>query len=359
MSWAAPPARRAGARAGGARDYWQKREAACQLCDFLMHRARDEDAQLEAFHKSTVLRFATQPPMHFRIIPLDPAPDCSMVYGPTPPGHGLSRPRRLQVSMRDIPVFPYPRVCRGRRFNGHHYTIWNCHIAFGLVAFPGSAPSRCPQPICQLQLASSVRPFRAANRSSTARPTIFRESRHYDQTLSSDAREIPIRVSKPAFLHLPRQALTARVMRKSGCGLHRRRMRCRAFFNTALAHSQSEASGGVAVYSVPWCPNEAAISRMARLYSIPPLKRQWRLVLVRCVEQGGFQPRCRLRGLTRRASTAGRRSWLASGLWQCHHKAFPGNLTANGRSSYWRAPSQPGSHAGMPLRAEQYVVRWI
>jgi len=36
--------------------------------------------------------------------------------------------------------------------------------------------------------------------------------------------------------------------------------------------------------------------------------------------------------------------------------AFRGNFTPNGPSSYCRAPSQPGSHAGMPLKAEQYVV---
>ena len=63
-----------------------EREAACQLCDFLKHLVRDEVAQLEI---RQVLRFAAQPPMHFRTMPLDPASDYSMVYGPTPLGHDL------------------------------------------------------------------------------------------------------------------------------------------------------------------------------------------------------------------------------------------------------------------------------
>ena len=46
-----------------------EREAACQLCDFLKHLVRDEVAQLEI---RQVLRFAAQPPMHFRTMPLDP-----------------------------------------------------------------------------------------------------------------------------------------------------------------------------------------------------------------------------------------------------------------------------------------------
>lgn len=54
------------------------REAACQLCDFLKHLVRDEVAQLKRYRIRQVLRFAAQPPMHFRTMPLDPAPDYSM-----------------------------------------------------------------------------------------------------------------------------------------------------------------------------------------------------------------------------------------------------------------------------------------
>jgi hypothetical protein len=99
-----------------------------------MHQVGDEDAQLEGFHKSDRF-FAAQPPMHFRTMPLDPASDYRMVYRPTPLGHNLFQAPRPQVSMRDIPVFPYSKVCLGRKFNGHHYTIWNGHIAFELVTF--------------------------------------------------------------------------------------------------------------------------------------------------------------------------------------------------------------------------------
>ena len=179
MSWAAPPARRAGARAGGARDYWQKREAACQLCDFLMHRARDEDAQLEAFHNPT----------------------------------GSSLRRAGADALPDHAARPSARLQYGRKFNGHHYTFGTVTLSSGSLQFGFGS-----KPLPATNLSASISFISATI--SRGKQVLYRQT-HYISRISTPrrdalircAREIPIRVSKPASLHLPRQALTARVIR--------------------------------------------------------------------------------------------------------------------------------------------------
>lgn len=64
---------------GGARHYWQNARLLASCATILKHLIRDEVAPLEAFQNSTGFRCAAQPPMHFRTIPLAPAPDYSML----------------------------------------------------------------------------------------------------------------------------------------------------------------------------------------------------------------------------------------------------------------------------------------
>lgn len=202
---------------GGARDYWQNARLLASCATSACTRSAMKTHSSKRSTIRQVLRFAAQPPMHFRTMPLDPAPDYRMVYGPAPLGHDLFQAPEAPSQYEGHPGFPILKGLSRKEIRWpplHHLERSHCLRA---RCIPGSAPSRRPAATPSTSISFISATIRAAKQ------VLYRQT-HYISRISTPrrealirrTREIPIPVSKPGSLHLPRQALTARAIRKSG-----------------------------------------------------------------------------------------------------------------------------------------------